>query len=153
LNLSPPPGELALCVKALEPHDHVRISETPWGVSAAIGATDEARSVLEIRRDAGRPLLGKGVSVSLWTPLRGGPLDAVVLNERETATWGHGTALGRWWAPEGGFLVHSSFVPAGLFEIAQVPSLLGAYMHRADEANLAALEHRAIGERAIARDC
>jgi len=129
-SLRHPAREIALCVETLARLGHTRVSPTPWGVVAALGP-DDRRSILEIKRDTGRPLLGAGVSVSLWTALRGSHTHALELNEQEAAPWGQGTAFGRWWAAEGGPLVHSSFVPGALFEQDLLSTLLDCYAKRA----------------------
>jgi hypothetical protein len=136
--------EIASCINAIRPKREAPATETPWGVTAtfALDWTNAVRSVLEVRPDTSRPLFGKGIAVTLWTPVRGGPLEALVWNEREAAPRGTGDVLGGWWAPEGGFLVHRSFYPAALCQPDLVVQFLQTDVRRAYAANkcVAALE-------------
>jgi hypothetical protein len=129
--------EIAMCVDTLRQQCAVRAMQTPWGVSAVFSAeTSDVRSVLEINTDGGRPLLGTGISVSLWTPVRGGPPEALIWNEDEVvSTTDSCHALGGWWTPEGGFLVHRSFYPLGVCHQDLVSQFLLAYARRAHKAN------------------
>jgi hypothetical protein len=135
---------VSVWIAALRPHSDAKVVRTPWGLSAtlSLGWTDAARSVLEVRADAGRLRPGQGISIGLWTPVRGGPLDAIGWNEREVGPGGAGWAIGGWWAPEGGFLVHRCFWPAALCQPDLLVELLQAYTRRAEHANrlVAALE-------------
>jgi hypothetical protein len=129
--------EIATCIDALRPRSEPRAVETPWGVSAtfALDWTVEVRSVLEVRSDSARPLFGRGIGVTLWTMVRGGPRDALAWNARETGAGTNGLALGGWWAPEGGFLVHRAFYPASLCQADLLVQFLQASVHRARAAN------------------
>jgi hypothetical protein len=132
--------EMSQCVESLRQQHGVRAVHTPWGVSATFGRCGavDVRSILEVKPDGGRPLLGRGVSVALWSPVRGGPQDALLWNRRELASEGSCYALGGWWAPEGGFLVHRSFYPAGVWNADLVARFLEAYALRAHQANAVA---------------
>jgi hypothetical protein len=129
--------EIATCVDALRKRSEPRAVETPWGVSAtfALDWTNEVRSVLEVRPDSARPLFGRGIGATLWTMVRGGPRDALQWNARETGPGSNGDALGGWWAPEGGFLVHRSFYPGPLCQADLLVQFLQASVHRARAAN------------------
>lgn len=132
--------EVAMCVDTLRSQCAVRAMQTPWGVSAVFSAeSGGARSVLEINADGGRPLLGTGISVSLWTPVRGGPPEALLWNEDEVASNEPCHALGGWWTPEGGYLVHRSFYPLGVCHQDLVSQFLLAYARRARMANTLAV--------------
>ena len=133
---------IAMCVDTLLQQCNVRAVPTPWGVSATFSeGTRDTRSILEISVDGGRPLLGTGIAVSLWTPVRGGPQDALAWNEREVASTEPCHALGGWWALERGVLVHRSFYPVGVCHQDLVSQFLQAYVRRAHHANaLAAAE-------------
>jgi hypothetical protein len=129
--------EIAACAETLRQYGQTHAVKTAWGVSATFiqrGVT-EARSILEVRRDAGRPLLGRGLSITLWAPLRGGPIDALQWNDRELASAGLSLALGGWWAPEGGFLVHSCFIPEAFCGADQLSHWLQLAASRAHFAN------------------
>jgi len=133
---------LSMCVETLLQQCNVRAVPTPWGVSATFfEGTRDVRSILEISIDGGRPLLGTGISVSLWTPVRGGPDDAISWNQREVAATDPCHGFGGWWALDGGLLVHRSFYPIGVCHQDLVSQFLQAYARRAQCANaLAAAE-------------
>lgn len=134
--------EIAMCADSLRQAGQAHVVRTPWGVSATItqhGAT-EARSILEVRRDAGRPLLGRGLSLTLWAPLRGGPIDALQWNHRELGATNLNCALGGWWAPEGGFLMHSCFIPEAFCGIDQLGHWLQVCTRRAHHVNATVAE-------------
>lgn len=130
---------MALCVDELGKHSEVNAMRTPWGLSAtlSLGWTAAAVSTLEVRADVGRPLMGPGISIGLWTPVRGGPIDAIGWNEREMGPDGPPIAVGGWGAPEGGYLVHRSFCPAALSRPELVQELVPIYVARARRANTA----------------
>ena len=125
--------EIALWVDELERRGEARAEETPWGITAkySIGWTAETQSILELRPDASRPLLGPGVTIGLWTPVRGGPMDAMAWNAREVGAASRGEALGGWWAPPGGVLVHRAFFPAEICKPDVVAAVLDACTRRA----------------------
>ena len=129
--------DMAMCAEALHQGGEWRAVETPWGVSVTFAPdwTSDVHSVLEVRPDVGRPLIGRGVGVSLWTPIRGGLLDAMAWNERDLVAAGLGVALGGWWATEASMLVHRSFYPAEVWHADLVSELLRSYMRRANAAN------------------
>ena len=138
----PPPRrgisrEILPWVDALEQRGVARAVETPWGVTAtfALGSTIETQSKLDLRPDPGRPLFGPGVTVGLWTPVRGGPLDALAWNAREVGEGSRGDALGGWWAPPGGVLVHRAFFPAEICQPDVVSAALDSCIRRAELAS------------------
>ena len=139
---APPPVQgsdwsamMSECVDALRTRAQAQAILTPWGLTATLAAGGEGeRSILEVKADARHPLLGKGLSVELWTPFREGLLQALTLNEREVGPRSRGDALGGWWVAEAD-LVHGSFHPAAFNPKGFGVELMLAYARRAREAH------------------
>ena len=129
--------EVAMCTAALQQGGEWHATEKPWGISVTftLDQASAVRSVLEVRRGVARPLAGRGVSVTLWTPVGGGLLDAMAWNERELIAVGPGVALGGWWVSDRNALVHRSFYPTEVWHPDLVAELLRSSMHRAHTAN------------------
>lgn len=121
-------------IEALKATTPALVVEIPTGISATFPG--KTWSFLEVTCDADRPPLGKGLLVVLTTPGRGGPLNAMLLNELETGPHSRGRGPGGWWAPEGGFLVHRSFYPRALYRTGLLMDLLLDYARRVREANV-----------------
>jgi len=112
-----PESEISECADVLALRARAHAIRTPRGMTATfvVDSTTDTRSILEARADGVHPLLGRGLSVILRIPARGGPLDAIAANEREVGPWGNTDALGGWRAPQGGLLQYSSFYPDALY--------------------------------------
>jgi hypothetical protein len=119
-------------IDVLRQQTRARAVRTPEGICATFPA-GESRSILELNADAVHPMLGKGLSAVLTVPLRVGPTEAMMLNEREVGPQCSGDALGGWRATDGSFLVHSSFYPYALQQEGLGLPLLLAYARRAHE--------------------
>jgi hypothetical protein len=129
--------EISDCVAALRDRATVRAVRTPWGICATLpfGCGEGARSILEVNAEAEHPRLGYGLLVTLTTPARGGPLEAMASNAHEVGPWSRGDALGGWVTRERVLLVHRSFYPSALLQEGFALRLLLGYARRACEAD------------------
>jgi hypothetical protein len=129
-----PREEISECVDVLKTR-RAHAVRTPWGISALFpidGATGMG-SLLEARTNSEHPMLGKGFSLVLRTPIRGLTRDAVLANEREVGPRYPGDALGGWWASPEDLLCHSCFYPNALYRKGLAQELLLAAARRAEE--------------------
>jgi hypothetical protein len=126
-------SQICTWIDMLKHQTGARAVRTPEGICATFpfGPAGESRSILELNAGAAHQMLGKGLSAHLTTPLRVGPTDAMMLNEREVGPQCSGDALGAWRPSEESFLVHSSFYPHALYQEGLDLQLLLAYARRA----------------------
>ena len=129
-------SEIAECVEVLQAQLRAHAVKMPHGFYATLGlrSPEAGRSILEVTADSRDPAFGKGLLIILSTPVRGGPQTAMVLNESEVSPLGCDHALGGWWAPKGGLLHHSMFIPDAIYRKGVTLHLLLAYARRADGA-------------------
>jgi hypothetical protein len=129
-------SEISECADVLKAQMHAHTVRTAQGFHASfrLRSGQAARSILEVTTDCEDPLFGRGLLVVLSTPVRGGTLGAMALNEREVGSFSRGHALGGWWAAKGGLLQHCLFFPAAIYQKGVTLQLLLSYARRAAEA-------------------
>ena len=130
-------SEIAECIEVLEAQLGAHAVRTPQGFQASFRprSPDALRSILEVSGGTKDPLFGKGLLVVLSTPVRGGLMGAMLLNESEVGPLGRGHALGGWWAHKGGLLHHCMFIPDAIYQKGATLHLLLAYARRLDDAH------------------